>query len=547
MSPGILKKLTTTGIMSLTLPAVLLKAEDNLTQVQAAVQENPSAGQSAVVPTVPLASYSQRGSNSLTGRSSRAPMTFAPESSGGMNLLRSVPPVQQGASVKVSPADTGLTTVRRQAFGETADGARPVPRYNDLQQKAPRALAAMREVDIPEFTHVELGQKDFFFQFGAAFRADVVVNTAKENNEAQFSMVKLTSPESTRRVYTSILDPTANFAVLSLDVFHPTSLGNSRGVFEATLDQSGDGSIELGIRNLYGQLSGLLFGNTSTAFMDVDIIPPTLNDQGPTGIIFLYQPTIQYIWTVNDQFNLTTSIEAPATLVTSNNAFVPPPPGDPIPDFQGVSHVPDFALKARWLPTDRGHLQLAGLARCLGAENVSGNLHNTAFGWGLHLSGRTAVTDRCDRPNDVAAFSAVYGEGIGRYNNEVAKLEYADAYWDVSPAQSKLKPLPMQSYMAGYSHFWTNRVYSTVAATHLELDTTVMNDPGAFRRGDYASVNLMFVTTAFVLQRDGTLSTDEDRVAQLLYGAEVQYGRREDYDGQKSDDVRLVFSLQLKK
>jgi hypothetical protein len=75
---------------------------------------------------------------------------------------------------------------------------------------------------------------------------------------------------------------------------------------------------------------------------------------------------------------------------------------------------------------------------------------------------------------------------------------------------------------------WTPELSSALGYSFTEVDNTNFQDPTAFHKGEYASVNLLW--------------TPADRV---MTGAELLWGRRTDNDGADGDDIRLQYTFKL--
>jgi len=75
---------------------------------------------------------------------------------------------------------------------------------------------------------------------------------------------------------------------------------------------------------------------------------------------------------------------------------------------------------------------------------------------------------------------------------------------------------------------WSSELSSAIGYSFTEVDNTNFQDPTAFHKGEYASVNLLW-------QPD----------PHLLGGMELLWGRRTDNDGAQGDDVRLQTSFKF--
>jgi hypothetical protein len=87
--------------------------------------------------------------------------------------------------------------------------------------------------------------------------------------------------------------------------------------------------------------------------------------------------------------------------------------------------------------------------------------------------------------------------------------------------------LPLLGVMAYLDHTWSKRFASSIGYSMLNISNSEGQTDDAFRRGHYASANLLFYP-----------------VNNVMIGTEVIWGRRENFrDGFSSEDVHLQFSF----
>ncbi len=192
--------------------------------------------------------------------------------------------------------------------------------------------------------------------------------------------------------------------------------------------------------------------------------------------------------------------------------------------MKGQFSLPD--LSAHFKKTGKwGHVQLAGMLRSIkwkdihttGGYDISGS----ATGWGLHLS--TALNIGKD---NVFRGSVIYGEGVENYMN--------DAPVDVGVLENTGNPqkpysgkaLPVTGIMAFLDHNWSPKLSSSIGYSSTHIDNTKYASSDAYKDGTYAIVNLM--------------ATPFDN---FMAAVEVQYGKRESFNGYSSDDVKIQFSF----
>ncbi len=86
--------------------------------------------------------------------------------------------------------------------------------------------------------------------------------------------------------------------------------------------------------------------------------------------------------------------------------------------------------------------------------------------------------------------------------------------------------LPLTGVTIYYDHFWSDSWSSSIGYSQTRVDNTNFQASNAFKKGEYASVNLLY--------------TPDKR---LLFGGELLWGHREDKNGAGGDDTRLQFSF----
>jgi hypothetical protein len=149
------------------------------------------------------------------------------------------------------------------------------------------------------------------------------------------------------------------------------------------------------------------------------------------------------------------------------------------PGAQGDEEWPDRTAQYR-TKGDWGHVQVAGILRWIGAEVIPNNqLVYDDNDTGWGINLTTAINVL---ERDAIGAGVVYGEGIASYIN------------------------------AGYS--WT------------EVDNTDGQTADTFEKGSYASANLLYYP-----------------VKNVMVGAELLWGDREDFGGADNDDTRLQISF----
>ena len=302
----------------------------------------------------------------------------------------------------------------------------------------------------------------------------------------------------------------------------PTKYGELKTIFEFELFGTGvdAGQTTFRLRHAWGQLGHFGAGQYWSAFVDPDVFPNTNEYWGPNGIPWFRN--VQFRWMpLQGRNSVTIALERPGASADLGRA------ADRI-EIAGVRPrfpLPDLTGNVRF-DRDWGHFQVSGVVRHMKwVDTVADDfdLGGSATGAGIQLSSNVNFGKK-----DVGKFSYTYGHGIQNYMN--------DAPVDVGIARSNSndprrpitgEALPMWAWMAYLDHTWNKRFSSSIGYSMLDISNSEGQDDSAFRRGHYASGNVLFYPTE-----------------RVMVGTEVIWGRRENFrDGFSSEDVHLQFSF----
>jgi hypothetical protein len=289
------------------------------------------------------------------------------------------------------------------------------------------------------------------------------------------------------------------------------------------------GQTTIRLRHFYGEWGQLLAGQTHSLFMDIDVFPNVIDYWGPPGMVFLRLPQLR--WTAYRTTNdvIAVALERPGNDVDAGtlrlvqgfeNANVRP--DQPIPDLTGQYRHDDT-----W-----GHYQVSAILRRVGYEyNLPPTQPNyqkgSQTGWGINLAAAFKTIGK-----DQLLLQVVYGDGIASYMN--------DGGMDIAPQTTASGPpgnmgvgsraVPLTGVVVYYDHYWNSMWSSSIGYSFTQVSNTDLQDPTAFHKGQYASVNL--------------LAYPADKV---MIGGELMYGKRTDNPvaggGATGDDVRFQFSV----
>jgi len=273
------------------------------------------------------------------------------------------------------------------------------------------------------------------------------------------------------------------------------------------------------LRHAYGEWGQILAGKTHSLFMDIDVFPDVIDYWGPPGMVF--NRDAQLRWTPYRTSNATfaISLEQPSNDADPGNIRL-------IEEYanatvRGNETIPDLAAQYR-MDGSWGHFQVAGLLRRVGYEyNVNPALTPTAWfkgsqtGWGIDVSAAINTIDK-----DRLLLSVVYGDGIATYMNDGGMdLAPTATLNPLSPTPSlSAEAVPLLGVVAYYGHYWTPKLESSIGYSFTQVSNTNFQAGNAFRKGEYASGNLIMYPT--------------DKV---MFGVEVMWGKREDNTNNPGD------------
>jgi hypothetical protein len=277
------------------------------------------------------------------------------------------------------------------------------------------------------------------------------------------------------------------------------------------------GQTTIRLRHAYGELGHWGAGQTWSPFMDIDVFPNTVEYWGPSGMAFFRNVQLRWMPIQGDS-RLTFALERPGASADQGNY------SDRIElqNIQGRFPYPDVSAEYRF-GRDWGYIELAGIARWIEWEDQltdQFDLSGDEIGWGLNLSSNFKLG------NSTLRLAVVYGEGIQNYMNDAPEdIGIRNNFSD--PTRPIVgEALPLLGVTAFIDINWSEKMSSSIGYSMVEIDNSDGQSDDAFKHGDYAVANVMFYP-----------------VKNVMFGPELQYGRRENFrDGFSSDDFRVQFS-----
>lgn len=358
-------------------------------------------------------------------------------------------------------------------------------------------------------------------RIGGFVKMNIVESFDPIGSPDRFIVGTIPVPQQSSRASAAI---TVDQSRLNFDLREKTSFGPMRAFIEG--DFAGDGTT-FRLRHAYGQFKAILAGQTWSTFMDAEASPEELDFEGINGRINVRQPQIRYFPKLGEDWNLLVSLENPDPEITGG---------------VGLSQWPDLVASIRRTWFDVFHLKTALLLRNIEAvwDDPNGTLpmgttvEDSAIGWGLTASGKTAIPWWDERDNFLFQFN--YGEGYGRYVNDLGTVcdftvgtgnpECFDAIFD---SNGKLEPFPIFAFYVAAQKWWNDRLRSNINYSYVDVDTFDFQAADFYDSTRRTSVNIIWSPTA-----------------RIDIGAEALYGSRKNKDGQKANAIQLQVSAKYR-
>jgi hypothetical protein len=344
-------------------------------------------------------------------------------------------------------------------------------------------------------------------------------------NPNWFDVVRLTKLPSYKDEFAP--DGNAYFSVrqtrFGAKNYFKTPVGELKTVFEFELFGTGvdEGQTTFRLRHAYGELGHFGVGQTWSPFMDIDVFPNSLEYWGPTGMVFFRNIQIRWMPIMGDT-RLTFALERPGAsgdqgIYADRIELSGVKTKFPLPDFSGEYH---YAGKF-------GYVELAGMLRYMSWKDMQDHaydLGDKAIGWGLNLSSNINFSKSL-----VGRFQLVYGEGIENYmNDSPADIGIKNNMSDPNKPVLGV-PLPVLGIVAFFDKQWNDKFSSSIGYSYQDIANSDGQAATAFNIGNYALGNLLYYPAENVMM-----------------GVELQYGKRQNYDGFSTDIMKIQFSFRYK-
>lgn len=321
------------------------------------------------------------------------------------------------------------------------------------------------------------------------------------------------------------------------DFSRPTDLGELTGKIEADFaggiaadssSRTTNGNGSLRVRHAYFSLGKWLVGQTTSPFVNTDTAPETVDFNGPMGYGSTRTVQVRYTQPIDANQKLLLAVEggdvdninsASATTVFKNSG------GAVVQQTttSGGNRLPALTARYDYTTADKkGLVQVHGLVH----ENrisVNDDVDETKLGWGIGVGGKYSLT-----PADTLFANYYHVKGDNRYllyGNSAYVAYQNNATAAANATDLSIYESEFNSGLIGYSHKWSPKVRSTLAAGAIwyKDDNSFAERAPTLNKQLYNVIVNSFYTP--------TKNVD--------LGVEYTYGQRKTFQDQEGDYSRL--------
>lgn len=274
----------------------------------------------------------------------------------------------------------------------------------------------------------------------------------------------------------------------------------------------------------YLNYRGITAGYDFTLFSDVAATNPSIDFEGPNGLILIPNTVINYRHTFSKHFSAGIGLEMPyanfAQYRTDASKSV----------YQSIPDVPFFA-KYSWR-NGTSWFRAAGLLRGLEYRDLISQRNYTSFAWGANLSTSIHLTRKL-----IFCAQFTFGSGISQYYQDTFRMGL-DMMPTTAPQSSspsgdntygKLQNVQSIGGTIGLRYDFTDNIFGSCTYSFLKLKSPGFYLPDLFLTSDYAVANLFWKINS-----------------QIYVGAEYLWGQRQNMNHHRRNNNRLQAMVQVK-
>jgi hypothetical protein len=265
---------------------------------------------------------------------------------------------------------------------------------------------------------------------------------------------------------------TARQSRLNGEINYLSPWGKIRGFVSSDFYSGNTGEFSyFRLREAYLEIGNFLFGQSNTSFSNSDIVPATIDFEGPNSAPTLRIPMIKYSNKIKKGWSYSLAVEMRGTDITTfpktGNAFTALP-----------CLVGNVNKEGKW-----GVVTLSGMfdiTRYFNADSIEH--HEYAYGGAL-----STIINTWDKNHFSVFFVA--GKGISNFISDLSGNGY-NGVPDL--ATNEMTMLNSIGGFIAYTQYWHDKFSSNFLFSYIELEKSPLLTKDDFRYSNYALVNLFY-------------------------------------------------------
>lgn len=281
---------------------------------------------------------------------------------------------------------------------------------------------------------------------------------------------------------------------------------------------------------------GLTAGLKHSLFQDESVVPPTIDPQGPNGLVANTVNEIGYVSPSWSGFRFGVGLDMPTYYSSSGHYWGHDHKswdghditGELVCDPEAYSfEAPDIPMFAEWGKDNLNRIRLSGIVRPMIYKDILNDARRASVGWGLSLSGNINPVEQL-----IFYLQATYGKGIGAYIQDLAGMPLSFVPKNDYPGH--MTPTPMMGWSAAMTYNindkWQINVMGSQArlwqvsayAEHEAVEHGINN----YKYGYYGAANVFYNISSY-----------------FQLGLEYDYGYRKSWNAGSAHDNRIQFQI----
>ena len=386
-----------------------------------------------------------------------------------------------------------------------------------LYENAPNYFNAP---DMPRFAIIGKERK-FYLGIGGYIKASVsydLGNPIANANCFETSLIPMAAPKGN----SSLFQMSAAESNMFLNfVALPHTKDQIGGYINFNFSGTGN-NYGFSLKAAYITYRGFLLGYNTSLFTDGAASAPTIDQQGPNSMTFLFNTVLDYQHEFNKHWKVGVGLELPVVDATYGRG-----------SYSINQRLPDvpFYLQYSW-NEGNGWLRMSGLLRSMMYEDeLTGT--RTELGYGIKASGAIPLYRSV-----TMYYQGVYGKGIASYIQDIqgygydmvpagAKILFEGASEDITNL-GKLTMPKTWGFYAGLQWNVNSRMFTSATYSRVQLDLPETEAGSSYKSAQYVAANIFYNLTPSVRT-----------------GIEYIWGDRENMDGTFRQNTRIQTAVRV--